>query len=658
MAKQNKRSSKKVIAKALKSVSASTVFEGKFIGNAKGFGFVVTEGGDVHIPPSFVAGAMHGDTVVYKIIKEETEPTAGKPSRTGKITEIISRSTMVGTFFTQGSLGFVNPVETKIPYTFSVSPKTITRFGLADGHRVLFSVDKRHDASDGAIHPCFVTEIIGHMHDPGVDVLSLVYQAGVPHKFSEAVMAEANAMPEMVTEAETIGRLDLRHENIFTIDGDDTKDIDDAISFDLLPDGNIRLGVHIADVAHYIKENSELDQSALARGTSIYLADRVIPMLPHRLSSGICSLFPDVDRLTLSCIMTVSPAGHVLDYEIAETIIHSKKRWTYNEVQEILDTGDDHIFLEMDKLRETLHSKRTAKGALDFNLPETKIRVDEAGKPIAIESRERTRATGIIEEFMILCNETVAAHFLKLEAPFVYRTHEMPSVEKLARLSELTAKLGFKSPKNADSPLALQKLLAVTSITDAAQTVAMAVLHSLPQARYTPDHPTHYGLASQAYCHFTSPIRRYADLQIHRIMKAWLNKESLVYFGQKLYEVCAQCSRTERIAETLEREVEQLKKVQFMTGQEGVIFEATVSGVTGWGVFAMLDNTVEGLVPIENLKRNGFTFDKEKTVYVRLEKKGKKKEAVTLRHGEKITVRLVEASVDDRKITFYLHTST
>ena len=649
--RKTQKQSKQVIAKALKSVSANHVIEGKFVGNTRGFGFVVAEGGDVHIPPSFVAGAMHGDIVRCKITKEE--------NRTGKIMEIIERSTMVGTFFTQGSLGFVNPVETKIPYTFSVPPKTVTRFGLADGHRVLFSVDKRHDSSDGAIHPCFVTEIIGHMHDPGVDVLSLVYQANVPYKFSDEVMAEANAMPEMVTEAETIGRLDLRHENIFTIDGDDTKDIDDAISFDLLPDGNIRLGVHIADVAHYVTENSALDESALTRGTSIYLADRVIPMLPHRLSSGICSLFQDVDRLTLSCIMTVSPAGHVLDYEIAETVIRSKKRWTYNEVQEILDapsSDEDHIFLAMDKLRATLHGKRAAKGALDFNLPETKIRVDEAGKPIAIESRERTRATGIIEEFMILCNETVAAHFLKLEAPFVYRTHETPSAEKLARLSELTSRLGFKSPKNADSPLALQRLLAVTSVTDAAQTVAIAVLHSLPQARYTPDNPAHYGLASQAYCHFTSPIRRYADLQVHRIMKAWLNKESLVCFDQKLHEVCAQCSKAERIAETLEREVEQLKKVQFMAGQEGGIFEATVSGVTGWGVFAMLDNTVEGLVPIENLKRNGFAFDKEKTVYVKAGRK--KKEATTLRHGEKITVRLVEASVDDRKITFYLHANT
>ena len=635
---------------------------GKFIGNARGFGFVAPSSGgaDIFIPPHLTLGALDGDVVMCKITHEESLPVPAnpdKPSRTGKITDIINRRPMVGAFFTRGNHGFVRPVDTKIPYVFSVPLKTISRFGLADGHRVIFSVDKRMDPSRG-IEPCFITEVMGHINDPGIDVLTLVRQADIPYEFSEEVMTEVAAVPDAVAEEECRGRLDLRSKLIFTIDGDDTKDIDDAISFDINDDGSVKLGVHIADVSHYVKEFSALDDSALNRGTSIYLADRVIPMLPHRLSGGICSLFPDVDRLTLSCIMTVSPQGHVTDYEITKTVINSKKRWTYNEVQEIIDgasTTDDwrKIIKAMDNLRDTLRKKREAKGALDFDLPEAKIRVDETGKPISIELYARTHATGIIEEFMILCNETVAAHFLNLETPFVYRTHEAPSVDKLAKLSGITQHLGFTVPKNADSPMALQRLLAKTAETPAAQAIATAVLHTLPQARYTPDNPTHYGLASQAYCHFTSPIRRYADLQIHRIIKAWLTFQPLGHFNEILPTVCVQCSHTERTAEALEREVEQMKKVQFMSGREGQTFEATVSGITQWGVYVMLPNTVEGIIPFENLRRHHFTFDKERVVYVRkAQKKSKIINSAVLRHGEPITVHLVKVLDDERKIIF------
>ena len=635
---------------------------GNFIGNARGFGFVApsTRGADIFIPPHLTLGALDGDTVTCKITQEEPSPLPGKPSRTGKVTAIVNRRPMVGAFFTKGNQGFVRPVETKIPYIFSVPPKTISRFGLADGHRVIFSVDKRMDPSRG-IEPCFVTEVMGHINDPGIDVLTLVRQADVPYEFSQTVMDGVATLPDTVTEAECKGRLDLRNELTFTIDGDDTKDIDDAISFSVNNDGTINLGVHIADVSHYVKEFSALDDSALDRGTSIYLADRVIPMLPHKLSSGICSLFPDVDRLTLSCLMTVNPQGHVIDYKIAKTVIHSKKRWTYNQVQEVLDGADTTeewraIISEMDNLRATLRQKREAKGALDFDLPEAKIRVDEMGRPISIESYARTHATGMIEEFMILCNETIAAHFLALEAPFVYRTHEAPSMDKLEKLSSITQHLGFTVPKNADSPIALQRLLEKTADTTAAQAIATAVLHSLPQARYTPDNPTHYGLASQAYCHFTSPIRRYADLQIHRIIKAWISSEPLDHFNEVLPAVCAQCSQTERTAEALEREVEQLKKVQFMSTKEGQTFEAIVSGVTQWGVYVMLHNTVEGIIPFESLRRSGFIFDKEKTVYTRKQnKKSKSKEAESLRHGQSITVRLVQALEDERKLIFVIN---
>jgi len=662
---------RKVSTRKLKSKPESLQLAGKFIGNARGFGFVAPSNGgaDIFIPPHLTLGALDGDIVTCKITQEELSHipvNPDKPSRTGKVVEIANRRPMVGAFFTKGNQGFVRPVETKIPYIFSVPPKTISRFGLADGHRVIFSVDKRMDPADG-IQPCFITEVMGHINDPGIDVLTLVRQADIPYEFSGETMTEVTALPDVVTEEECRDRLDLRDNLIFTIDGDDTKDIDDAISFDVNEDGSIKLGVHIADVSHYVKEFSALDDSALDRGTSIYLTDRVIPMLPHRLSGGICSLFPYVDRLTLSCIMTVNPQGYVTDYEIIKTVINSKKRWTYNEVQEIIDGADTtedwrKIIEAMDSLRDTLRKKRDAKGALDFDLPEAKIRVDETGKPISIELYVRTRATGIIEEFMILCNETIAAHFLNLEAPFVYRTHEAPSVDKLAKLSGITQHLGFTVPKNTDSPMALQRLLAKTAGTPAAQAIATAVLHSLPQARYTPDNPTHYGLASQAYCHFTSPIRRYADLQIHRIIKAWLaspsghpglNPEAYQHFNEILPTVCAQCSHTERAAEALEREVEQMKKVQFMSGQEGQIFEATISGITQWGVYVMLANTVEGIIPFENLRRNHFTFDKEKVVYIRkAQKKSKTNNSAALRHGETITVRLVKVLDDERKIIF------
>jgi len=654
-------------------IDIATEIQGKFTGNARGFGFVSPKSGegrseDIFIPPHATGGALDGDIVTCTVTKMQTDDE-NKPSITGKITGIVERGALVGSFFITDAQGYIRAVESKIPHTFAVPPKTVRRLGLVDGHRVVFYVDKRDSglkgkqlrrfSSDSREAPlrsngqdnCVagswhinVTEIIGHINDPGTDVLSLVIQAGVPYKFPQATMDEAEALPWEVSDEECRGRLDLRTAAIFTIDGEDTKDIDDAISFEQLPDGNVRLGVHIADVSHYVKPGSALDTAAHDRGTSIYLADRVIPMLPHRLSSGICSLLPNVDRLTLSCIMTVSAHGEVTDYEIAQSVINSKRRFTYDEVQEILDHGEDETFSAMDHLRATLRQNREAKGALDFNLPESQIRVDETGAPISITPRYRTNATGIIEEFMILCNETVAAHALRHELPFVFRTHEPPSSDKITRLATLVKSLGFSVPVNAESPKILQRLLKKTGKTAQAQAIATAVLHSLPQARYTNYDPTHYGLASDGYCHFTSPIRRYADLQVHRIIKSprqpWEN----------LPVICAQASTTERVAEQLEREVAQLKKVQFMSALEGQNFDGVVSGVTAWGVYVTLPNTVEGIVPYENLARHHFKFDKDTATYIRVLKKGSKK--MVLRHGVELSVRLARVDVDDLKIVF------
>ncbi|MCL2197577.1 MAG: ribonuclease R [Defluviitaleaceae bacterium] len=632
-----------------KKFEKSTQAEGKFIGNERGFGFVWRkEGDDIFIPPHATFGALHGDEVICKIDpRRDAENPAGGHKVSGRIIEITARAPMVGTYFTEGNKHYVKSSEKKIPYAFEVPFKSVSRFGLADGHRVVFSIEKKHGH-------CLITEVLGHKNDPGVDVLTLVRQAGVPYEFSEEVADELQKISTEISESDCEGRLDLRDQHIFTIDGDDTKDIDDAISFDQ-NDKGYHLGVHIADVTHYVRENTAINASALHRGTSIYLADRVIPMLPHKLSGGICSLFPDVDRLTLSCLMEVDKKGNVTSHKITTSVIRSKKRYTYNEVQELLDGGTDDLINDMNKLREILSKKRQKRGALDFDLPEAKIKVDETGKAIAIERYPRNNATGIIEEFMILCNETIATHFLGQKVPFVYRSHEEPSNEKLAALQKMAENMRLMNKgKKMLRPTAatLQQFLDAVKTTHGAYAISTAVLQALPQANYTPDNPTHFGLASDAYCHFTSPIRRYADLQIHRIIKT--PPDNREKFNEILPAVCAQASKAERTAEALEREVTELKKAQFMVGKEGKIFEATVSGLTPWGVYVMLENTIEGLIPTANLQKIGYKYNKELSLYEAKRRKGEK-QAKALHHGSQITVKLLEVNEDERKLTFALH---
>ncbi|MCL2365384.1 MAG: ribonuclease R [Defluviitaleaceae bacterium] len=680
----------------------NTPITGTFTGTGKGFGFVTPDASerkgadDIFIPPHFVLGALHGDIVEVRPVIDtraatpaetrghRNKNTRGKNPRgktppaeepqteqrqLGRITQIVKRGAYVGTFYTEGAQGYVRSVEPKIPYSFAVPPKSRNRFLLADGHRVLFSVDKNSRPEDGMV-AAFVTEVLGHMHDPGVDVMTLVRQAGIPYEWPQEVTDAAARVPteltdevmqqNSITQHRVIPRRDLRHWQICTIDGDDTKDIDDAISLEMTADGHYKLGVHIADVTHYVPAASPIDREALNRGTSVYLADRVIPMLPHALSSGICSLFADVDRLALSCVMTIDDTGNVLEYEIFESIIRSCKRWTYNEVEALLATAVDlnattnwwQIATGWNMLREILWNKRRARGALDFDLPEAKIRVDESGRPISIEPHSRNRATAIIEEFMIVCNETIATHCMTQKLPAVFRTHEPPNAMKLAQLTRTAINYGIKIPKLAVKPKALQKVLDKIADTPAAYAVSGAVLRALPQALYTPDNPTHYGLASEAYAHFTSPIRRYADLQLHRIIKASLiidateRKAALKAAKADLASICAQASRTEREAEALEREVAQLKKVQFMQGYEGEMFDGIVSGITAWGVYVMLPSTVEGMIPIESIKKTGLRYDKERKCFV------SKRNREALMPGTELTVRLISADEEERKITF------
>ncbi|MCL1878962.1 MAG: ribonuclease R [Defluviitaleaceae bacterium] len=641
---------------------------GKFIGNERGFGFVLREGGgeDIFVAPRHTNGALNGDEVICEVGKSEGKKSEAKDRNkseehrtSGKILEITRRTPMLGTVYFDGAQGYVRPTEKKIPYVFSIPVKAMAQFALVDGHRVVFSINKRA-RPDERLEPCFVTEILGHANDPGVDVLTLVYQAGVPYEFPEEVAEEVAKIP--AEEKNIRDRLDLRAENIFTIDGDDTKDIDDAISFEKTADG-YRLGVHIADVSHYVREKTAIDASAFLRGTSIYLADRVIPMLPHAISSGICSLFPGVDRLTLSCLMSVNADGNVTDYKITPSAINSKRRYTYTEVQEILDIGDDALINSMDELRGILREKREKRGALDFDLPEAKIRADASGRVISLEPCERNNATGIIEEFMILCNETIAAHFFAKKTPFIYRTHEEPSAEKLATLAaQLPSKSGKKSKRVKAA--ALQSMLEAAKDTPSAFSISTAILRSLPQAAYTHTDPTHFGLASDAYCHFTSPIRRYADLQVHRIIKEsfFEGGSGETFFSKKvevldlLSKICTQCSRTERTAEQLERDVTDLKKVQFMADKEGQTFDAIVSGLTSWGVFVMLKNTAEGLIPISNLARHKYSFNKDRNIYEAKRRKGEKSGKI-LHSGAAIQVRLIRAKEDERRLIFNLRGS-
>ena len=604
----------------------SNIIQGAFNANARGYGFVVNEDNkpDIFIPADKVNGALHLDIVEVKIKN-------GKHTRPeGAITRIISRGfpLLAGTFCAHEK--YIVPLEPKVPYGFPVTTAAIKKLKLVDGHRVMFSC-----SVEGQIK---VEEVFGHKNDPGMDVLSMVRQYGVPYKFPSAVIKDANALPDTVMEDDVKGREDYRDWDIFTIDGADTKDIDDAISLKILPNKNYELGVHIADVSHYVKPASKLDKEARARGTSIYLADRVIPMLPHVLSNGICSLNPDVDRLTLSCIMEINKKGEVVSNRLAESVIRSNRKYTYDEVAKMIDTKKfTGNFKQMHALAKILHKKRVLRGALEFTPIEAKIVVDDAGMPVDIVPRKPNSATSLIEEFMIVCNETVAEHIKESGSEsFVYRTHDRPDNEKMFQLAAYAKDLGYTMPvsEKGVSPKTLQKLL-----DHADPTLEPFILRSMKQARYTMENIGHFGLASRCYCHFTSPIRRYPDLLVHRSIKGILKKRGLA-------DLCVHCSVTERNAESLERDVLQLKKAQFMMDKVGQEFEGVVSGVTAWGIFVQLPNTVEGLVPMNELTNDYYEFvEKQMALYGRRKKK-------RIRLGDTFKIRVSSVNEEDSRITF------
>ena len=585
---------------------------GIFTGHPRGFGFVTIEGEeqDIFIPEQERGKAFHQDTVKIAIIKDGK----GGRRREGKILEVLSHgiTEVVGTFEKNKSFGFVVPDNVKIGCDIFVAQGHTK--GAVDGHKVVVKIIDY--GKEGKNPEGIVTEILGHINDPGTDILSIVRAYDLPVEFSNKIMKQVENVSNEVSTADMAGRMDLREWQTVTIDGEDAKDLDDAIT--LTKEGeNFRLGVHIADVTNYVQEHSALDVEALKRGTSVYLVDRVIPMLPHKLSNGICSLNEGEDRLTLSCIMLIDPKGNILDHKITETVIRVDRRMSYTSVKKILEDHDTQesekyqallpMFERMQELSAILRAKRGKRGAIDFDFPEAKIVLDEKGKPIEIKPYERNVATKIIEDFMLAANETVAQDYFWQELPFLYRTHELPDQEKMHQLATFVHNFGYQLhiSQNGVHSKDIQKLLASVADTPQEDMICRMALRSMKQAKYTMENSEHFGLAASYYCHFTSPIRRYPDLQIHRIIKdnlrGRMNAKRIKHYQEILPEVASHSSKMERRADEAERETEKMKKVQYMEQYIGQTFTGVISGVTNWGIYVELENTIEGMIPVQNM---------------------------------------------------------
>ncbi len=608
--------------KFIKAKHSDKELIGTFISHPKGFGFVEVDGRDedLYIPENYVNGAFHKDTVKVSLLSGQN----GRRQE-AQVLEILARGMkqIVGIYDKSNkNYGFVIPDNTKISEDVFVPAERSK--GAVSGHKVVCEITdygKDNRKPEGKI-----TEILGHVNDPGVDIMSIVKGYELPVEFSEKIMHQVERVSNEVSEADMAGRRDLRDVQMVTIDGEDAKDLDDAVS--LTRDGELyQLGVHIADVTNYVQENSALDWEARERGTSVYLVDRVIPMLPHKLSNGICSLNAGENRLALSCLMTIDKKGEVISHEIVESVIKVDRRMSYTSVKKILEDKDAAeikeyeelvpMFERMRELAGILREKRKKRGSIDFDFPESKIILDSQGHPIEIKPYERNVATKIIEDFMLIANETVAEHFHWMELPFVYRTHDNPDPEKISKLSTFIRNFGYsiKSKQEEIHPKELQKLLVKIEDTPEEALISRLTLRSMKQAKYTIDCTGHFGLACPYYCHFTSPIRRYPDLQIHRIIKEQirgrLNENHIDHYNDILPEVAKHSSEMERRADEAERETDKLKKVEFMESRIGEIYEGVISSITAWGVYVELPNTIEGMIHVSMLPGDYFYYDEE-----------------------------------------------
>lgn len=634
---------------------------GEFMATQRGFGFVRAEGldEDIFIPERASGNAFHGDTVKVRLTGHGGHSGRRKE---GEIIQIIRRAvqTVVGTFSRNKNVTFVIPDNGKFTSDIYI-PKGGT-LDAVNGHKVV--VELTDYGNETRSPEGRITQILGHQNDPGVDILSIVKSFGLPEEFPEAVMKQVAGVPETVASTEIAGRVDIRSLDTVTIDGEDAKDLDDAITIEKKEDGSYELGVHIADVSHYVTEHSALDKEAIHRGTSVYLVDRVIPMLPHKLSNGICSLNAGEDRLALSCFMTIDAKGQLISHRIAETVVNVTERMSYKDVNDILTHHKEEtvkryeslipMFETMKELALILRKNRKKKGSIDFDFPECKIKLDEKGHPVDIIPYERNIATKIIEEFMLAANQTVAEEYFWLEIPFVYRTHDYPELEKIQDLARMTASFGhhIKVGQEEVHPREIQKLIEEIEGTEEEAFLSRLTLRSMKRAQYSTVNTGHFGLATQYYCHFTSPIRRYPDLQIHRIIKENLRygitDKRYVHYEEILPGVAKSSSDRERLADDAEREVDKLKKAEYMEDYIGTCFSGVVSGVTSWGIYVELPNTVEGMVRLADMEDDQYQFEEDK-YRVMGHYTGKE-----YRMGQKVQVKVVRVDKLTRTIDFVM----
>lgn len=639
-------------------VSKMNLVVGKLEGNEKGYVFLIPDDKtreDIFIPAEGTNGAMDGDRVVVKIINSGMVDKRDE----GEVVKILERAnnTIVGTYEDSKNFGFVIPDNSKISYDVFI-PKE-HKNGAKTNQKVVVEItrwpEKRRNPEGKII------DILGYVGEKGVDILSIIKDYKLPEEFPDKVKKQAKQIEGTISEEEIKNRVDLRHLNIFTIDGPDAKDFDDAVSIEKVGE-KYRLGVHIADVSYYVKENTPLDKEALKRGNSIYLIDRVIPMLPEELSNGICSLKPNEDRLTLSVFMEIDKRGNVINHEVVEGVIRSKARLIYDDVSDLLENGDDSAFKGMDKIVEDLklmeelchilNERRERRGSIDFDFPEARIILDDNEKPVDIIKEDRRIANRIIEEFMLICNETIAEEMYWAQVPFIYRIHEEPDEDKISSLNKFLHNFGYMIKGSEIHPKELQKITKEIKGKKEETLINTIMLRSLKKARYSSEHEIHFGLAAKYYTHFTSPIRRYPDLQIHRIIKKFHKGGLTSREQEKLYsilpKVADHTSQTERIAEEVEREVDALKMTEYMADRIGNIYEGMVSSITSFGMYVQLENTVEGLVHFENMIDDYYEFDEEN--YYVIGKNTKKK----YRLGDIVKVKVIDANLIRRTIDFML----
>jgi ribonuclease R len=651
-----------------------SAIEGTYRANERGFGFVTIdpEEPDVYIPKDSTGYAMDGDTVAIDITK--VADPSGDRGAEGKILNVVKRhaTQVVGEFIAYnedvqvetGLYGVVKPKDKKIAM-FQVS---VTAEGVkpVDGSVVVVEITNYPEQGYETSLEGMVKQVIGHKNDPGMDILSVVIAHGIPSKFPEEVLAAADEVPDKISEADYKGRRDLRDQLVVTIDGADAKDLDDAVTVSKLANGNYFLGVHIADVSHYVTENNALDQEAFERATSVYLTDRVIPMIPQRLSNGICSLNPQVPRLTMSCEMEITPLGEIVKHDIFPSVIQTTERMTYEAVNAILEDNNREVmnryrmlvpmFQSMKELHLILETMRERRGAISFEDREAKIIVDEAGHPQGIELRSRGVGERLIESFMLAANETVAKHFSTQKLPFIYRIHEQPKEEKMERFFDFAAALGIlvHGTKDSITPKDLQKVIEQVDDKPESAVINTMLLRSMQQARYSEDNYGHYGLAAEYYTHFTSPIRRYPDLIVHRLIKSYarsISEKNKAQWAAKLPEIAAQSSRMERRAVEAEREVDSMKKAEYMMEHIDEEFDGIISSVTKFGLFVELPNTIEGLIHISRLEGDYYQFIENHLALV-----GERTKK-TFKIGQKVVIKVVKADPETREIDFELLSS-